>query len=85
MRVLQVVQNGFESIGIGPGRKAFNHTTLSILFICVFGFISLGIFIVQTADSAQEYMECLYIFTASIGTFLSGVSITLFNKILIHR
>lgn len=79
MGVFQVVQKSFESMGISPCRNPINNKTLTIMFISFSGISLLGLYVSLIANSAQEYVKCIYILTATVGTFLSAVT-TLLTK-----
>lgn len=74
------VQKSFQSIGLDPKLEPFNRRILSILVITSLGIISVWIFLIHEADSAEEYMESTYVITVSTGVVLSFASTTLITK-----
>lgn len=80
MKILRVVQRNFDFIGISPNREFLNQKVLTIIFVSVSGMSSLFIFFFHEANTAQEYMEFIYIVTAAIGTSLSAANTVFFVK-----
>lgn len=74
MKILQEVQNNLISMGMNPELERFNRRILNILAINFPGVVSLWIFLFHEANSAEEYLESIYIVTASSGIFLSFAS-----------
>lgn len=68
MKTLQEVQKKFESIGLGTAVKPFNR--IKLRYITLSGVISMFIFLIYEADSAQEYMESAFLVTTTGGTLL---------------
>lgn len=69
MQTLQEVQKSFLSIGFGPQLKPFNQRILTILGIILAGVVLEFIYLIHEADSAQKFMESIYITTATTGSF----------------
>lgn len=79
MQILQEVQRSLSSIGFNQKLEPFNRRIVSILVTVLPGFISVWVFLIHEADSAQEYMESIYIAVVSTGillSFTSTISIT---------
>lgn len=71
MRVLQVVQKSFDRMGFSPKRERFNQRALDILVMDITGTSLQWIFLFRVADSSQEYMESVYVVTATTCITLS--------------
>lgn len=75
MRVLQVVQKSFDSIGFDPKLKPFNRIILSMMAIHLLNTFSLWIFLLLGANSSHEFMESIYITSCYSGIFLSAANV----------
>lgn len=69
MQTLQEVQKSFHSIGFSPELKPFNQRILAILAIIFASVILEFTYLIHEADSAQKFMESIYVTTVTIGSF----------------
>lgn len=79
MQIFQEVQKSFISLGFNPKEEPFNHKIVGILAATLLAVISLWIFLIHEANSAESYMESIYDITAATGLLLSLAS-TVFIK-----
>lgn len=80
MRALVVVQKCFDLMGISSKREQLNHITLSVLIIGGLAISLEWMYLILEADSSQEYMESIYVVTASTGIFFSFASTIFIEK-----
>lgn len=74
MKTLQEIRKSFCSLGFSPELHPFNHMVLRFLCMAFLTGLLLWIFFIHVADSAQEYLETIYLITAYNGIFLSFAS-----------
>lgn len=80
MRVLQVVQKCFDSMGFSPKQEQFNQTTSIILVLAISGIGLQWMFFFLESDSSQEYMESIYVATGCSGAVISFASTIFIRK-----
>lgn len=74
MQVLQEVQKSFNWMGFNPKLEPFNRRILRILTIVFPAVVLQWMFLMLEANSAQEYLESIYMITACTCTFASFLS-----------
>lgn len=80
MQTLLEVQQNFNWIGLSPKLNQLNHVVLRILILNFLGVFSLWIYLIHVPDSPQEYMESIFVVTASTGISLSYTSTIFIRK-----
>lgn len=74
MQTLLKVQKSFTWIGFDPKLEPFNRRVVQILVITFSAIISLWIYFIRVPDTAQEYMESIFIVSTCTSVFLSFMS-----------
>lgn len=77
MQTLQEVQRNIKMLGFSPNRRPFNKRILSILVSLCSVSVLIWLYPILEADSAQKYMESIYVVIVLTGVLLSFVSIIL--------
>lgn len=74
MKIFQEVQKSFNWMGFNPKLAPFNPRILSNFVMRFTSLIFLWIFLIYEAETAQEYMESMYVISTGSGIFLSFLS-----------
>lgn len=74
MKILQGVQKSFKSLGLSPKPDRFNRKIFIFSIIYFPVVVSLWIFLVHEANSAEEYLESIYVVTTCSGILISFAS-----------
>lgn len=74
------VQKGFSSMGLNPKLGPFNHRILWISAVTAIGVLSLFIYLMCEADSAEEYTESVCVITICAGILLTIACTILITK-----
>lgn len=80
MQILQETQKKFIWIGLNPQIEPIHGRLWSILGMAFTALLSLWIFLIHEARSAQEYMESVYVVSTCSGIFASFASTVFIRK-----
>lgn len=80
MKIYQEVQKSFVWIGFDQKLEPFNRKISSILAITFTAVLLQWIFLIHVAETAQQYMESMYIVSTCSGIFLAFASSTFTTK-----